>query len=71
MHYFFECEWKFSICKYDPLIKVLKFWNFGKKRSMAHIIFLKYDYSNVDSCSHEKDYSHKNGILARHILLHD
>jgi hypothetical protein len=27
--------------------------------------------TNVESCSHEKDYSHNNGIVARHILLHD
>jgi hypothetical protein len=59
MHYIFECEQKFSIYKYEPLIKVFLIWKFNQTRSMAHIKVLKYDYSNVESCSHEKDYSKK------------
>jgi hypothetical protein len=38
---------------------------------MAHIIISKYDYSNVESRSHENDQNNTNSIVARHILQYD
>jgi hypothetical protein len=38
---------------------------------MAYIVISKYDYSHVESRTHENDQNNKNGIVARHILQYD
>jgi hypothetical protein len=38
---------------------------------MAYIVISKYDYSHVESCSHENDQNNKNGIVVRHIFQCD
>jgi hypothetical protein len=66
---FCEHEQKFSIYM-SPHQGFLILKNWSNKVNDIYSNF-KNMTSHVESCSHENDYNHKNGIVTRHILLHD
>jgi len=50
-------------CHFEKLVK--------QGQWLIHSKFLAYDYSHVKSCSNENGDTHKNGLIAKHMLLHD
>ncbi len=54
-----------------PSSRFFHFENWSNKVNGMHSNFLTYDYSHVKSCSHENGDTHKNGLIAKHMLLHD
>jgi len=55
-----------------PPSRFLILKKFGETRSMAYKVILKKNvYICVEFYNYENDYIHKNGIVAKHILLHD
>jgi len=71
MHYFFKGEPRFQFANVSPSswCPILKFWSNKVNGTPSKKTF--NDYSDRELCDHEDDYNHKNGIVARHILLHD
>jgi hypothetical protein len=72
MHYVFWLWTRvFHLQMWRPPSRFLILKNWSNKVNGIQSNFKKYVYICVEFYNYENDYIHKNGIVAKHILLHD